>query len=57
MVDTFNTSLTSDAEPDVRLYHKVFESFAAQAVTDIEPILARHAARYTELLIAGGNQT
>jgi transcriptional regulator with XRE-family HTH domain len=52
MVDTFNTSLTSDAKPDVRLYHKIFESFAAQAVTEIEPILARHEARYTDLLNA-----
>ena len=53
MVDTFNTSLTSDAEPDVRLYRKVFESFAAHAVTDIEPILARYRDHYTELLVAG----
>jgi hypothetical protein len=54
MVDTFNTSLTSESEADVRLYRKIFESFAAQAVTEIEPILARHEAHYTELLIAHG---
>jgi transcriptional regulator with XRE-family HTH domain len=50
MVDTFNTMLTSDSKADVRLYQKIFESFAAEAVTDIEPILGRHEARYTALL-------
>ena len=45
--------MTLPTEPDARLCRRVFESFAADAVTDLVPILARHRARYTELLIAG----
>jgi transcriptional regulator with XRE-family HTH domain len=49
-VDTFNTSLTSNSEADVRLYRHVFDAFAAKATAEIDPILAKYHVDYTRQL-------
>ena len=49
-VDTFNTSLTSTSEPDIRLYRHVFDSFEAEATAEIDPIVARYQAHYASQL-------
>jgi transcriptional regulator with XRE-family HTH domain len=49
-IDTFNTSLTSTGEPDLRLYRNVFDSFEAAATEEIEPIVARYQNHYARRL-------
>lgn len=46
-VDTFNTTLTSTSEADVRLYRHVFDSFEQMATSEIDPIIAKYHGRYT----------
>lgn len=53
-VDTFNTSLTSTSEADLRLYRHVFDSFDAESTADIDPIIARYQVDYAQRLSSSG---
>jgi len=46
LIDLLNTFVTSRGAADVRVYRRMFDAFEAQAVTDIDPILDEHRARY-----------
>jgi transcriptional regulator with XRE-family HTH domain len=54
-IDTFNTTLTSTGEPDLRLYRHVFDSFEAAATAEIEPIIAKYQNHYARQLSSPHN--
>jgi transcriptional regulator with XRE-family HTH domain len=49
LVDLFYTFLTSRGERDLRLYRGIFETMAAQAITDVDAILDRYQDMYLDL--------
>jgi hypothetical protein len=54
ILDTFNASLISAGEADIRIYRQIFDSFERQSIAEIDSILREYQTHYRGLLLSEG---